>query len=138
MLGDLIVSSLSYIVSNIHRLCILRRLQEREILGDELFRVDAETERDVQQFLDVMKVYEEYRNELKRSEYNEILSRKLDLGQKAIDEALAKYEEVDEDVMKSYLMFDDSKTLDINDGDEFEMDVGAVNKLIGCMDDISI
>lgn len=111
-------------------------LQEMEFLGDELYRVDSETQRDIDEILSIAKEYREYKDELERNAYSNITLPDDDVSDLKND-PLAQLEEIDEDVFQSYLMFDEYKSLDLDVGNDIDVDDG-ISKLMACMDDISI
>lgn len=117
---------------------VLNSLQEREFLGDKIYRVDSETERDIEEILSIGKAYKEYKDELERNSYINIALAEVDVGPNELkNDPLAQLEDIDDDVFQSYLMFDEYKSLDLDIGNDSDVDDG-MNQLMACMDDISI
>lgn len=114
-------------------------LEERALLGDELNRVDSETARDIEEILGIAKAYKEYKYEMEMNAFANIsLPDDDDLGQLDFkNDPLAQLEDIDEDVFQSYLLFDEYKSLDLDVGSDYDVDDG-IDKLMACMDDISI
>lgn len=116
--------------------------QERELLGDEIHRVDTETEQEINEILAVMRAYQNHKDGLARTANLNYRSNIDDIDQKVIDDEVGKLEDIDEDVFQSYLMFDEyNKVADISagydDGDD-DLGDGPMSALMACMDDISI
>jgi hypothetical protein len=117
---------------------VFNSLQEREFLGDKIYRVDSETERDIEEILRIGKAYTDYKDELERNSYINIALAEVDVGPNELkNDPLAQLEDIDDDVFQSYLMFDEYKSLDLDIGNDSDVDDG-MNQLMACMDDISI
>ena len=98
------------------------------MLGEELDRVDAGTERDIEEALHAIRAIHE-KDDVKIMAFVDD-----GLGQGAIDAVALQFEDVDEDVLQSYLMFDEYKGLDL------ELDIGEDEQddLLLRIDDLSI
>jgi hypothetical protein len=75
---------------------------------------------------------------LERNSYINIALAEVDVGPNELkNHPLAQLEDIDDDVFQSYLMFDEYKSLDLDIGNDSDVDDG-MNQLMACMDDISI